>query len=98
MYSANYVICQPCQPCNLPTIYYVNRFICQPCNLPTMYSVNHVSTIGIGSVEKGRQIAGIILDSWARGRRKHVWFRSAYRDGEGCVDLGPALTKGTKYA
>ncbi|CAM9618424.1 unnamed protein product [Scytosiphon promiscuus] len=31
--------------------------------------------IGDGAgVGKGRQIAGIILDSWARGRKKHVWF------------------------
>ncbi|CAN0020567.1 unnamed protein product [Pylaiella littoralis] len=31
--------------------------------------------IGDGAgVGKGRQIAGIILDSWARGKRKHVWF------------------------
>eukprot|EP00752_Nemacystus_decipiens_P009068 g8096.t1 len=31
--------------------------------------------IGDGAgVGKGRQIAGIVLDSWARGRRKHVWF------------------------
>ncbi|CAM9938090.1 unnamed protein product, partial [Hapterophycus canaliculatus] len=31
--------------------------------------------IGDGAgVGKGRQIAGIILDSWSRGRKKHVWF------------------------
>ncbi|CAB1101796.1 unnamed protein product [Ectocarpus sp. CCAP 1310/34] len=30
--------------------------------------------IGDGAgVGKGRQIAGIILDSWARGRKKHIW-------------------------
>ena len=40
--------------------------------------------MAVGPVEKGRQIAGIILDSWARGRRKHVWFRSACRDGDVC--------------
>lgn len=28
-------------------------------------------------VGKGRQISGIILDNFARGRRKHVWFSTS---------------------
>jgi len=28
-------------------------------------------------VGKGRQISGVILDSWARGRRQHVWLSTS---------------------
>lgn len=34
--------------------------------------------IGDGAgVGKGRQIAGIILDNFARGRRKHIWMSTS---------------------
>ena len=78
-----------CQPCDVSVMLYV--LVCQLCALLITYSVQPctLTTMGAGPVEKGRQIAGIILDSWARGRRKHVWFRSASRNGEGCI--GPGL-------
>ena len=85
MYSANRAARQQCDPstvehctcvifhqCHLPIMQCVNHAICQPSKL--IKCAIYLPWLSL-RVEKGRQIAGIILDSWARGRRKHVWFR-----------------------
>jgi hypothetical protein len=58
--------------------------------------------IGDGAgVGKGRQIGGIVLDNYARGRKKHLWLSSSadlHRDAErdlrdlGASHLAPVLT------
>lgn len=45
--------------------------------------------IGDGAgVGKGRQIAGIILDNFARGRRRAVWLSTSEYRRQQCPDIG----------
>lgn len=49
---------------------------CHSCCLSPLVGAGFFIGDGAG-VGKGRQIAGIILDNFARGRRKHIWMSTS---------------------